>query len=123
MEIGAIGNVVATNVQRTVDSQINSTPVSAPANQTTVQTANAVQQAVTPPSLDQVKQAVDEINKSMQSLSRGLVFSVDTDSERIVVKVVDQQTSEVIRQIPSEVSLEIAKSLDQIIGNLVREKA
>jgi len=120
MEIGAIGNVAATNVQRTVDSG----PVTpAPVNQTTVQTANAVQQAAPPPSMDQVKQAVDEINKSMQTLSRGLLFSVDTDSKRTVVKIVDQQTSEVIRQIPSEEALAISQSLEQSIGKLVQEQA
>ena len=125
MEIGAIGNVAATNVQRSVDSvSVSSAAVNAPAAQSsTVQTANAVQQAATPPSMEQVKQAVEEINKSMQALSRGLVFSVDQDSQRTVVRVVDQKTEEVIRQIPTEEAIAISKSIDQAIGKLVNRTA
>jgi flagellar protein FlaG len=124
MELGTISNVAASTTQRTVDSgQLNATPVSTPSNQTTVQTANAVQQAATPPSMDQVKQAVDEINKSAQYNSRGLEFSVDDESERTIVKVIDKQTKDVIRQIPSEEALAIAQSLDQAIGNFVKNQA
>ena len=76
-----------------------------------------------PPRRTRFSRAVDEINKSMQSLSRDLVFSIDKDADKTVVKIVDQKTSEVIRQIPSEESLAIAKSLDKVIGNLIQQKA
>ena len=124
MEIGAIGNVAANNVQRTVDSSsVNAAPVSPSSNQTKVQTANAVQQASSPPSMDQVKQAVDEINKSMSAMSRGLVFSVDEESKKTVVKIVDQKTEEVIRQIPTEEAIAISQSIDKLVGQLLHEKA
>ena len=124
MELGAISNVAASNVQRTVDSgSVNATPVSTPSNQTTVQTANAVQQAATPPSMEQVKQAVQEINKSTQYGARGLEFSVDDASDRTIIKIVDKQTQDVIRQIPTEEALAISHSLDQVIGNLLKDKA
>lgn len=124
MELGAIGNVAATNVQRNVDSvQVSSAAASTAAQTSNVQTANAVQQAASPPSMEQVKRAVDEINKSMQAMSRGLVFSVDQDSHKTVVKVVDQQTEEVIRQIPSEEAIAISRSIDQAIGKLVNKTA
>lgn len=90
---------------------------------TAVQTADAVRQATSTPSLDQVKQAVQEINKSMNSQSRGLEFTVDDESKQTVVKVIDQKNGEVIRQIPSEEAITIAKSLEQALGNLVKEKA
>ena len=125
MEIGAIGGVAAPNVQRTMDSvQVSATTASSTASQTaSVQTVNAVQQTSTPPSMEQLKQAVDEINKSMQASSRGLQFSIDKDIQQTVVKVVDQQTKEVIRQIPSEEAIVIAKSIDQYVGNLVNKTA
>jgi len=40
-----------------------------------------------------------------------------------VVKVVDLETKEVIRQIPSPEVLEIAKAVDQLQGLLIRQKA
>ena len=88
-----------------------------------MQTANAVQQAGASVSLDQVKQAVEDINQSLQSLSQGLEFSLDTDTKEVVIKVVDQQTREVLRQMPTKEALEIAKALDQVLGKLIKTKA
>lgn len=73
--------------------------------------------------MDQVKQAVQDINRSLQSLSQGLEFSVDTDTKDVIVKVIDQQTKEVLRQMPSKEALEIAKALDQVLGKLIKEQA
>lgn len=71
----------------------------------------------------QVTESLKSINKTMQALSRGLEFSVDEDTDRTVVKVVDQETKEVIRQMPTKEALEIAKALDRVQGLLVRQKA
>jgi len=40
-----------------------------------------------------------------------------------VVRVLDDATKEVIRQIPSEEALEIAKALDKLQGVLLRQEA
>jgi flagellar protein FlaG len=86
-------------------------------------TSTAVERPGATPSLDQVHHAVEEINKAMQAQEQDLVFSVDQDSNRTIVKVVDQQTQEVIRQMPSPEALEIAKALDKMQGLLIRQKA
>jgi flagellar protein FlaG len=90
---------------------------------TPVDTNNAVKKTTPEPSLDQVTQAVQNINKSLQTLSQDLVFSVDADSKRTIIKVVDQKTKEVIRQIPSTEALEIAKALDTVKGLLIKQQA
>jgi flagellar protein FlaG len=79
---------------------------------TAVETANAVKASAAVPTLDQVNEAVSQLNKSAQAKSQGLEFSVDSDTKRTVVKVIDQSTKEVLRQIPSPEALEIAKSLE-----------
>ena len=123
MNTGALGNV-ANNTQRISEApQTNLAPQVNSTKAAPVQTTAAVQRADTAPSIDQVKQAIQDINKSFQSLSRGLEFTIDEDSQRTIVKVIDQQTKEVIRQLPSQETLEIAKALDQVIGKLIREKA
>jgi flagellar protein FlaG len=71
----------------------------------------------------QLTDAVSKINKSMASASRGLEFSVDSDSKRTVVKVVDRQTNELIRQIPTVETLQIAHALDQAQGLLIKQQA
>jgi len=123
MEIGSIARA-SVNLQRAADDRQPVAPAMfADLNATGVQTANAVQQAGALPSRDQVKQAVQEINKSLQSLSQGLEFSVDTDTKEVIVKVIDQQTKEVLRQMPSQEALEIAKAFDQVLGKLIKTKA
>ena len=88
-----------------------------------VETRDAVKRTDDAPTLEQVNQAVQNINKSLQSLHQDLEFSVDSDSKRTVVKVVDQKTKEVIRQIPSKETLEIAKALDTVKGLLITQQA
>ena len=62
------------------------------------------------PSADQVKQAVQDINKALQRFSQSVEFSVDETNGHTIVKVVDQNTQEIIRQMPSLEALEIAAS-------------
>lgn len=61
---------------------------------------------------DQVEAAVSRMNEYIQNTQRDLRFSIDEDSGETVVKVLDRQTEEVIRQIPDEVFLELARSLN-----------
>lgn len=70
----------------------------------------------------QVEQAAESINKVIQALARNLEFSVDQETGITVVKVMDTQTNEVIRQIPGEEALAIARALDKLQGLIVREK-
>jgi len=70
-----------------------------------------------------VKKATEQISKFIQSNSSNLHFSVDKNHNRIIVKVVDKETGEVIRQIPAEETLAIASSLDTAKGVLIQSKA
>jgi len=76
-----------------------------------------------PSSLEQVEQAMDEVRKAISPVARDLLFSIDEDTGRTIVKVVDASTDEVIRQIPSEEIISIAKALDKLQGLLVEQKA
>lgn len=82
----------------------------------------AVQQPESRASIAQVNEALQNINKTMQSLSADLEFSVDAETGRSIVKVTDKQTGEIIRQMPSKEALEIAKALDKVEGLLIRHK-
>ena len=88
-----------------------------------------IRESVPPPqsraSVDpaRLKEAVDTINRKLQDSSQGLRFSVDNDSGRVVVRVVDTATDQTIRQIPSEVAIEISQSLEKLQGLLVRQQA
>ncbi|MES2070376.1 MAG: flagellar protein FlaG [Pseudomonadota bacterium] len=86
--------------------------------------ATDVQQPSPAPSVAQVNEAVKSINKMLQSsFSQDLEFSFDADANRAIVKVIDQKTKEVIRQMPTPEALEIAKALDKLQGLLIRQEA
>jgi len=93
---------------------------------TTVETAAAVKGPANVPSSEQLKEAVSQLNKASQDKSQGLEFSIDNDSKRTVVKVIDQTTKEVLRQIPTPEALEIAKALESkssTAGLLIQQTA
>ncbi|NHZ84057.1 hypothetical protein F2P44_33060 [Massilia sp. CCM 8695] len=71
----------------------------------------------------EVSKVVGEINVAMQAMSRNIEFSIDTDSQRTVVKIIDQTTKEVIRQMPTAEALEIGKALEKVQGLLIRQTA
>lgn len=60
---------------------------------------------------EKIEEAVRELNEHIQTVSRELHFSVDEDSGRTVIKVMDRTTQEVIRQIPNEEALSVARTL------------
>lgn len=76
-----------------------------------------------PPSAQALSKAVDSINEAMKNLSNRIEFTIDDDSKRQVVKVIDPDTREVIRQMPSEEALAIAKALDRLQGLLIKQQA
>lgn len=62
---------------------------------------------------EELGEAVSQLNDYVQNVQRDLQFEVDSDLGQTVVKVVDQETQEVIRQIPDEVALRLAEKLQQ----------
>lgn len=75
------------------------------------------------PGLDQVSQAVEALNEVVQNQKRSLHFSVDQDTGRTIIRVVDPETSRVIRQIPLEEVLNLARHLAESGGVLLRVQA
>ena len=67
--------------------------------------------------------ATDKINRTMQGLGNNLEFTVDSETSMNIVRVVDKETNQTIRQFPSEEAVAIAKTLDKLQGLLIRAKA
>jgi len=74
------------------------------------------------PSLDQIKQAVKDMNQSFSASGQSVQFTIDQESSRVIVNVVDQKTQEVIRQIPSKELLQLSHMLDQKLGKLIHHQ-
>ena len=73
------------------------------------------QQASTQPVKEvELREAVSQINGYVQSVQRDLSFSVDEASGRRVIKVIDRDSGETVRQIPSEEVLALASYLNDL---------
>lgn len=98
-------------------------PVAGRSPAAAVETIDAVKAKEATPSKKDVEEAVAKLNKSVQQRAQSLLFSIDDDSHRTVVKVIDLHTQEVLRQIPTPEALEIAKAIDAFRGLLVDHEA
>ena len=67
-------------------------------------------------------QAISRMNERMQDGGRGLAFKLDPSLARPVVTVTNKETGEVIRQIPNEVIIRMAHSIDDNKGNLLNAR-
>ncbi|ABI38353.1 flagellar protein FlaG protein [Shewanella sp. MR-4] len=68
----------------------------------------------------ELQQAVDDIATSMDFIQKGLAFKIDKELGEPVVRVIDISTGDLIRQIPNEEALEIAKKLNEVTGLLMK---
>lgn len=60
---------------------------------------------------EELDETITQLNDSLQNVQRNLEFSIDKEIGQIVINVKDRETDEIIRQIPSEEVLELAKNL------------
>lgn len=68
---------------------------------------------------ESMRKAVDEVKSHIQMVRRDLEFSIDEDTEEVVVKVLDRESGDVIRQFPSEEILAMIKNMRELgeLGN------
>ncbi len=109
------------DVTSLLSSPFKSAPEAVPSNNATAVKAQAVTgngqtlpPAAPPPASGNANldQKVKQLNQYAQSINRAVLFSIDQESGRTLVKVIDINTNEVISQIPSKQIL----VLDQALG-------
>ena len=66
-----------------------------------------------------IKKIVDEINAFMKSQKRNISFHMDRKADAWVIRVIKEQTGELIRQIPSQEVLNIRMRLREMTGGLI----
>jgi flagellar protein FlaG len=69
-----------------------------------------------------VQRAVTKINDYVQSVQRDLRFSVDEELGQPIVQVIDSSTRKVIRQIPNEVVIRLARNLNALQEQALAEQ-
>ncbi|MEA2094768.1 MAG: flagellar protein FlaG [Pseudomonadota bacterium] len=92
-------------------------------NKSREETIPKVQGGMDTQSVAELTGALDQLNGYLEETHRGLRFSIDNNSGRTVVRVVDTETDEVIRQIPSEEMLTVIRNISEIVGKIFDEVA
>ena len=69
---------------------------------------------------DQVKKAVERLNKQMTNSEA--LFGIHEGTNRVTIKIVDKQTKEVLKEFPPEKTLDMIAKVWELAGILVDEK-
>ncbi|WP_448531455.1 flagellar protein FlaG [Pseudothermotoga sp.] len=73
-----------------------------------------------------LSKAMDSLKKTFERLSRFFKteaqFTIERELNMIIIKIKDRDTGEIVRQIPPEVAVKIAKNLQELMGILFDEK-
>lgn len=72
---------------------------------------------------EQVQEVARQLQRVTEPVAQNLQFMVDGETGKTVIRVVDSATQEVIRQIPNEEVLAIARAMDRLQGLLLKGKA
>jgi flagellar protein FlaG len=111
-----------TNQQKSQDDAVTLSGAAALMSGTPVQNAQALHQAPPVSAGNSAQQAVTEINAVLKRFATTLQFTVDPATLTRVVKVVDSDTGETVRQMPTEDAIKAAHALDQGKGLLIGQK-
>jgi flagellar protein FlaG len=107
----AVGGTVQNAVAKPADAMVKAVQVSKPV-------PDAKEGELDKPGAKQVQQSLDDINKVMASFSISVQFKIDPEYKELIVKVVDQDTGKLIRQIPTEDVVKMSKAMDNLKGLL-----
>ncbi len=69
---------------------------------------------------DQIRKAVEKLNKSMANSEA--VFGIHEDTNRVTIKIIDKSTKEVLRELPPEKTLDMIAKVWEMAGILIDEK-
>jgi len=75
------------------------------------------------PTKEKVEQAAARVKEVLRGTTSRLEIEVDSDSHKVVIKILNGESGEIIRQIPAQELLDLAKHLDDPKGLLIQERA
>jgi len=73
--------------------------------------------------VERLERATAQLNEFMRQGQRSLNFSVDQQSNEVIVRVVDKTTGDLVRQIPTPEALKIAEHIEGVVGVLFNRQA
>lgn len=71
-------------------------------------------------SLEQIRKAVEKLNKNLSNSEA--VFGIHEDTNRVTIKIVDKSTKEVLKELPPEKTLDMIAKVWELAGMLIDER-
>ncbi|MDX2369464.1 MAG: flagellar protein FlaG [Colwellia sp.] len=75
-----------------------------------------------PLTAEQLENVAQQLQDFVGNMNRGLEFSVDKDSGRDVIKVIDKNSGDLVKQFPSEEVLSLVAKLSDMVGGFIDAK-
>jgi len=126
MAIEAISNAISKTVDSTVNNaalhtqkSVNNKAIEIAASAKAANHSQGKGQTI---SEDKLKDVLEKANKQMKPHRTRFEFNYHEESKRVSITVRDEETSEVIKEIPPEQALEMLEKLWEIAGFLVDER-
>lgn len=85
-----------------------------------LQVATSDVRAARSPDYAELRESASRINEVMRTY--GLEFTVSDTGSRIITRIIDRESGEIIRQIPEEAVLRAAERLDDMVGVLLSDR-
>lgn len=112
-------NTTQSSAQRV---RVNNSPSSTKQDVVVDQAERVERETKQVPDIKKLERAAERLNKALEAFDRDLNISFQDDG-KVIVRVTDPKTGDVIRQIPPERVLEVEESLDKIVGLFVNDTA
>lgn len=71
---------------------------------------------------ESLKKAIAEMNKKINNSNQEAVFGVHEETNRVMIKIVDKETKEIVKEFPPEKTLDMIAKVWEVAGILVDEK-
>lgn len=111
---GTLGASISTLAAEHISTKVNNVPVNSDQEKQSEKNTEMANL--------RLKSAVKRANDTLKVSRTRCEFSYHDETNRVSIKVMDKETNEVIREIPSEEALELVQKMWEMAGILVDEK-
>jgi flagellar protein FlaG len=73
------------------------------------------------PQKSEILSVIGKLNNSLENINEKVSFSYHEENKRIIIKVIDKETREVVREIPPKDIVKLSEHLKEYLGMLVDE--
>lgn len=112
-------NIEAVNMAGITQQSLKNPSDDVSSSRKSKESAVQVEQVSTEKSTVQPEELLKQIKGLTENGSYSVRFENDEEAQQLVVKIVDTESDEVIRQVPAEEILELSSRLEELRGNIV----